>query len=270
MKNIKANFNGNGAKQIETLIMWDLDGTIFDSEAGPVSSVSKIVSDLAAENGVIISSDDVSRDYAGLGQFEKFEIMAKNFGVKWDSDKIQQLGTEHELRKSEIYKKDVIPFVSFAKESIEAMSQKQGWLQCIVSTNPSTRSKYGLTKMGVSDHFGDRFYGPDLVNNNRKPKPDSFIYAMEQNPKASLYVGIEDSEPGILGMKKAGEMMGIKVLSIAYIDPVFKNSEKKVHSFLMAGADVVVSSLSRVVPVIEDNLKQNGIFKKYGYKPNLF
>lgn len=214
-------------------VIFDLDGTTFDTEY----EVSRITADLAREKGFSVSDDEVFRDFAGLGTHAKFSGIAKRFDtVLFESD-LKELDFQHEHRKQQFYLADKIPVVSGIPEILQALADA-GHLLSVGSSNPSARSRLGLTKTGLARHFGARIYGPDLAGGLKKPDPAVFLLAMKDNgstPENTIVV--EDTEPGMEAGRAAGAFV------VAYLDPRFGDgavAEVKMRSFRAAGANVIV------------------------------
>jgi len=216
----------------EDHVIFDLDGTIFDTEY----EVSRITADLARDKGFVISADDVFRDFSGLGTHAKFSGIAQKFDAILSEAELKELDFQHEQRKQQIYLADKIPVVPGIPGVLQALTEA-GHTLSIGSSNPSGRSRLGLTKTGLVHHFEPRIYGPDLVGGLKKPDPAVFLLAMKENGSTAANIVVEDTEPGM----EAGRAAGAYV--IAYLDPRFGEGDvaaTKSGSFRKAGANVII------------------------------
>lgn len=224
-------------------VIFDLDGTIFDTEF----EVSRITADIAAEKGAAMPVEDVFRTFAGLSGHDKFKGIGASCGLTFNAEELSAMNDEHEARKQQIYYRPSIPVVPGVPEVLEAL-QAAGDVLSIGSSNPTTRSRLGLGKENLLRYFGDRLYGPDLVGERKKPDPAVFQRAMhEQGSDPRHTVVIEDTEPGIVAGYRTGAFV------IAYLDPRFGNgaaAQKKEQSFRAAGANVVVRDFRDIPKVM--------------------
>jgi len=227
-------------------VIFDLDGTVFDTEF----EVSRITAELAAEKGCALTAEDVFRDFAGLGSRDKFAGIAAASGVALSDDELSALSQAHRDRKAAIYSQDVIPVMPGVVAALE-MFKNAGAVLSIGSTNLSTRSAMGMEKAGLRHYFGGGLYGPDLVDDRRKPDPSVFQLAMRENGSTpENTVVVEDSEPGLVAGRAAGAFV------VGFLDPRFGNgaaARAKEAAFRKAGADAVIrdyADLARVLPYL--------------------
>lgn len=224
-------------------VIFDLDGTIFDTEF----EVSRITAELAADRGCAMSAEEVFCQFAGLGCEDKFAGIAHAAGMCFTAAEITDLTLAHEDRKQQIYYRDRLPVVPGVPEVLQALSAA-GDILSVGSSNPTARSRLGLEKEGLIDHFGSRLYGPDLVDGRKKPDPAIFLYAMCANGSSTQNtIVIEDTEPGIVAGRAAGAFV------IAYLDPRFGDGHialEKEKSMRLAGADAVVRRFHDVLDFI--------------------
>jgi len=224
-------------------IIFDLDGTIFDTEF----EVSRITAELAADRCCAMSPEEVFQRFAGLGCEDKFAGIAHAAGMCFTPAEITDLTLAHEDLKQQIYYGERLPVVPGVPEVLQALSSA-GDILSIGSSNPTGRSRLGLEKEGLIDHFGSRLYGPDLVDGRKKPDPAIFLYAMRANGSSTQNtIVIEDTEPGIVAGRAAGAFV------IAYLDPRFGSGAvavEKEKSMRLAGADAVVRDFREVLGFI--------------------
>jgi len=224
-------------------IIFDLDGTIFDTEF----EVSRITAELAADRGCAMSPEDVFCRFAGLGCEDKFAAIAHAAGMCFTPAEINELTLAHEDRKQQIYYRERLPVVPGVPDVLQALSAA-GDILSIGSSNPTARSRLGLEKEVLADYFGARIYGPDLVDGRKKPDPAIFFHAMHANGSSTQNtIVIEDTEPGIVAGRAAGAFV------IAYLDPRFGTGNmalEKQKSMHLAGADAVVRDFHDVLNFI--------------------
>ena len=250
-------------KQSQKHIIFDLDGTIFDTEF----EVSRITATLAAEQGAALPAEEVFQRFAGLGCDDKFSGIAASCGLSFDKAQLAQLEKEHESQKQDIYHREHLPVVPGVPQVLAAL-EAAGDVLSIGSSNPSARSRLGLGKENLLSYFGDRIYGPDLVEGRKKPDPAVFLLAMKENgSNPENTVVIEDTEPGIVAGRAAG------VFVIAYLDPRFGTGAaalEKEKSFRAAGADVVVRDFKDVLQNLPQVKQKTASFQakpKSGFSP---
>lgn len=235
------------------LIIFDLDGTLFDTEF----ETSRITAEVAIEKGCTATPEGVFQTYAGLGTNAKFSGIAAETGITLSEDELKEMGLLHEERKSQLYSKDEIPVVPHIPETLYELNGK--YKLAIGSSNPSTRSRLGLTKTGLIDYFDNRLYGPDLTDGKKKPDPAVFLLAMkENNAVAENTIVVEDTEPGM----QAGRAAGADV--IAYLDPRFTGDARtaKIESFKKAGADVIIANFgefAEALSILEQKAKRQAL-----------
>ncbi|MCB9988342.1 MAG: HAD family phosphatase [Rhodospirillales bacterium] len=234
------------------LAIFDLDGTIFDSEYEVSLITESIARSRWQKEGEYIpqlQARHIFKAYAGLGAVEKFAAIANEHGIIANDRELQDMAKRHEDWKQALYdaSKSLL-VVSDVDTSFETLRHK-GFTLCVGSSNPSGRSKRGLDKAGLRDHFNDRVYGPDLVGGRKKPDPAVFEYAMETNgaePADTLV--FEDTPPGMEAGKRA------EIFVIAYMDPRFgvgKESEQQARRFYDAGADVIIRGFKETDQALE-------------------
>lgn len=214
-------------------IIYDLDGTLFDTEY----QTSEISAQLANAYGCRTDAKEVMRLAAGYGTREKFNLLARRYGVNLSEQDHKYLNREHEARKQKLYD-GVIPVIDYVPEMLAAQ-RRAGHILSVGSSNPTERIRMGLDKTGLRYFFNDRVYGPDLTGGVRKPDPAVFLLAMKSNGSdASTTVIVEDTTPGIVAARAAGAYV------VAYLDRAFGRgaaADKQAAKFKNAGADLIVS-----------------------------
>lgn len=215
--------------------LFDLDGTVLDTEF----EVSRITAELANSKGCNISAEEVFIKFAGLSCNDKFGGIAKLQGVTLTADDLKELAQKHDATKRLLFGQDDIPVNPGIPELLQRLSD-DGHVLSIGSSNRSSHSQLGLTKVGLISYFGSRIYGPDQVNDLKKPNPAIFIYGMKENGASpENTVVVEDTLPGIIAGRAAGAYV------IAYLDPRFGTGTlagEKIKAYKAAGADAVIRS----------------------------
>ncbi|SMC18393.1 haloacid dehalogenase superfamily, subfamily IA, variant 1 with third motif having Dx(3-4)D or Dx(3-4)E [Clostridium acidisoli DSM 12555] len=170
-------------------IIWDFDGTLFNTYPGTVNSFRKTLKDngIDESNENILNYMKISESYA-LTYFKELYGLDDNFIEKYTS-----------------YKKDMKPEMiqpfPFAADVCRRVIDLGGRNYIITHRGEST--------LKILQHYGMMCYFTEIITKQygfkRKPDPEAFIYLIEKyqiNKRTALVIG--DRECEVLGGKAAG------------------------------------------------------------------
>lgn len=177
------------------LIIFDLDGTLVDSE----TLANRVFYEKLVARGLDARFDQarVTRDFTGLTVPKCLDLAREVYGLPDMPE-----GFEADLRDAtySAYREALVPI-----PGVPAMLQQLQQPKCVASSSALEKIAYSLELTGLSPHFGDRLFSVQQVA-EAKPAPDVFFYAARQMggmaPAACAVV--EDSLPGATAGIRAG------------------------------------------------------------------
>ncbi len=221
-------------------VIFDLDGTVIQSEEEWAASFKKVLKELGVR---------VSEDYAqvgGIGVKENWVIFQKkyNLGKNCNLDELSSR-TYQEFIK-------LIPKVTLTDGFLELTSDlKENGIKVALATS----TEWWIVEkvfdaLPIESLFDSVTTGDEVVN--KKPEPDLFLKALDKlDIQPSECIVIEDAEAGT----KAGKSAGMKVVALA-------RDEKQKE--LLRGADLVVfgfnelsSSVLEIPPIARKKKTQS-------------
>ena len=213
---------------VERAVLWDLDGTLVDSEEFHWLSWR----DTMRPEGVELTYEQF---LASFGQ-RNDRILPAWLGADVDGGRVLRIGDDKESefrRLAEVH--GLVPLPG-AREWLSRL-KAAGWKQAIASSAPRPNVEMMLRVAGLSEGF-DAIVSADDVTIG-KPDPQVFLKAAEklQVPPSRCIV-VEDAVAGIEGARRAG-MRSIGVTKNARLD-----------------ADLFVTSLAELPPDAFDRLLQ--------------
>lgn len=177
------------------LIIFDLDGTLVDSE----TLANRVFYDKLVARGLDQRFDlaRVTRDFTGL-------TVAKCLTLAYESYGLPRVPEDFEADLKDAtyasYRAALVPI-----PGVPAMLQQLQHPKCVASSSAPEKIAYSLELTGLSHHFGSNLFSVHQVA-AAKPAPDVFFYAAEQMggfaPAACAVV--EDSLPGATAGISAG------------------------------------------------------------------
>lgn len=173
-------------------IIFDLDGTIIDSEALSLQAIM----DCAAQWGVPVTKDEAA---AVVGR--KWEIAFDMLFSKHRIPVSPEMAAQQVLERFQaIVRKDMV-FVPHVKAAIEDFSRH--FRLALVSGSHREDVLWALRKLGV-DHLFELVYGAEDYPRS-KPAPDGYLKALAtMELMAEECVVFEDSVPGLTSAHAAG------------------------------------------------------------------
>ncbi|MFT4020696.1 MAG: HAD-IA family hydrolase [Acinetobacter sp.] len=204
----------------ECCLIFDLDGTLVDSELINAQVLKSLFNDLS---------------------YEPYELALTYRGWKLDKiladiykrDKLianeESVANYHSLVE-QAFTANLKAFEGVA-QTLEKLSQRK----CVASSAPLTKIKAALDVTGLSSFFGEHLFSSYIVG-HWKPDPKLFLFAAQaMGVPAQKCIVIEDSQVGITAAKLAG-MIPIQFGSqIAYDTDTYYFSDYKDLPALIEG-----------------------------------
>ncbi len=172
-------------------VIFDCDGVLIDSEEISMRTDQALL----AENGVVISEQEMHRRFVGKTFTAMVEELEAERGIR--------LPTDLEARKDEImldlYRRKLQP-IAGVREALDIITHPKS----IGTNGPRHRALLALEVTGIAHHFEDRLTTFEDVARG-KPFPDVYLLAAERAgfPPSQCLV-IEDSVTGVAAAIAAG------------------------------------------------------------------
>ena len=215
---------------IRRAVLWDLDGTLVDSEEYHWQAWKETLE----KAGIAITRQDF---LSSFGQ-RNDAILAKWLGENAGAGKIERIGNDKEERYRELVRHEGLLPLPGAAEWVERLHH-EGWRQAIASSAPRSNVETVLDALNMRAWFQAAVSAEDVREG--KPAPDVFLTAaahLGAEPRGCVVV--EDARAGIQAAQRAG-MRSIAVGRLA--------SE--------LGADMAAAKLSDLPPDAFSSLLAN-------------
>jgi HAD superfamily hydrolase (TIGR01509 family) len=191
---------------MKSLIVFDFDGVIADSE----TLANTVLAEIVTELGAPMTPEASMQAFMGKRFEEVLAAVAATIGRPVT-----------ESAAAEIGRRTLARFRAELREiaGIRAYLAAFGHVnRCIASSSSAQRLAACLDILGLADAFGSHVYSASLVARG-KPHPDIFLYAARQFDVAPAdALVIEDSEGGVRAAVAAG-MTAIGFLAASHIRP---------------------------------------------------
>ncbi|MGV9410600.1 HAD family hydrolase [Nocardia sp. NPDC003693] len=176
-------------------VLWDMDGTLLDSEKLWDVAVRELAAELGHE-----MNDDMRRALIGASGPNALRIMFTGLGLDPTPAALREAGQWIERRVIELFR-DPIPWRPGAREVLAALAAADLPMALVTNTKRSL-TEYGLDTLG-RHHFRATVCADEVGQG--KPAPDVYLRAAELlgvDPEHT--VAIEDSPTGAISAAAAG------------------------------------------------------------------
>ncbi len=175
-------------------VLWDLDGTLIDSEEYHWQSWLEVM----ADQGVALTRD---RFLASFGQ-RNDRILADWLGPDASADRIRRVADAKESAYRRLMRAGGLDWLPGVPEWI-ARLRRAGWKQAIASSAPRENIDAVLDVLGASGWFDTIVSAEDVVVG--KPAPDVFLAAAARlHTPVERCIVVEDAAAGIEAARRAG------------------------------------------------------------------
>ncbi len=183
---------------MDSLLIFDFDGVVADSEALANTVLAEVVSEL----GMPTTLEDAYDRYMG----KRFAEVISEIEVVTGRTLPATFADDFQARMLDRFRSD-LKTVEGAEIYIETFSHVP---KCIASSSSPDRLAVSLDVLGLSETFGPHVYSASLVPRG-KPHPDIFLHAAAQvGVEPARAVVIEDSVLGV----EAGIAAGMTVIGV--------------------------------------------------------
>ena len=172
-------------------IIFDCDGVLVDSE--PLSM--KVDQELLAENGIVMSEEEVTRRFVGFTFAALIAKVELDFGVRLP----EGISEEKDRRLLALYERALV-----ATAGALDIARSLGLPKSVASNSPRERVEAAFRITGLGAFFNGNITTFEDVRNG-KPAPDIYLLAAERagvSPSECLV--IEDSQAGVISAVAAG------------------------------------------------------------------
>lgn len=208
------------AKPMITTVIFDMDGVISDTQILHASIESRLL----AQQGIYLSSDEITRKYASMRDRDLFQKLFQEHGVSASVDDV--VAEKWALMQATV--QEVLTPIPYALPLVHQLSSE--FTLGLASSSPPYFIEYVLKRFSIYDRFTAITSSHEVARS--KPDPDVFLLAAEKLQKQPAECAvIEDSHNGMLAAKRA------EMKCIGYVAKGVKQEYP---------ADVVVDSLGKV------------------------
>jgi HAD superfamily hydrolase (TIGR01509 family) len=180
-----------GTTSLNTLIIYDCDGTLIDSETIAGEEVHRAI----ASFGMDYTLNSYNAKFTGVPAPRTWELLAEERGVPFpDGTREAVDGRIHARFAQELSEVDGV------KEALAALPLPH----CVASSTGMPHLRKNLAKVGLLPLFDPHVFSASQVKRG-KPAPDVFLFAASQmgfDPAQCLVV--EDSVNGVMAARRAG------------------------------------------------------------------
>lgn len=209
-------------------VLFDLDGTLVDSEPLHFVSTNAVLSAFGAQ------LDPAENDaFVGWSELDFWTELRRRFGIPDDVGALAAARTQHFL---ELVRTDGVPVLPGARSLVSVVAAR-GLPRAVVSASPRHQIDATLEAAGLGGDLPCRVSGHDDVPNS-KPAPDAYVEACRRlGVGAEAGIALEDSPSGITAARGAG------VFAIGVRQGAAPGAD-------LSAADLMVPSLEDVLPLV--------------------
>ena len=174
-------------------VIFDLDGTLIDSEPNYYEADKKVL----AEYGILNFNQEIKKQYVGIGTKDMMQDIREKYGIADTAEVLSKKKNEYYLQ---IARTNTIVFPEM-KKFLEILKNNRYPLAIASGSSPEIID--AILSVTNLNKFFDIRISAEMVENG-KPSPDLFIEAARQIgilPENCLVV--EDSQYGVEAAKKA-------------------------------------------------------------------
>ena len=175
-------------------VLWDLDGTLLDSEEYHW---------LAWRDTMLGLGDPITREqFLATFGLRNDEILPRWLGPKATREQINRISLEKESLYRKLLREGGVEPLPGASEWVRRLGDK-GWRQAIASSAPRANVDVVLDVLGMAACFQAIVSAEDVTAG--KPDPQVFLTAAARlNAKPPASIVVEDSPMGIEAARRAG------------------------------------------------------------------
>jgi len=175
-------------------VLWDLDGTLVDSEAFHWQSWR----DVLAPEGLSITYDQFLSSFG----MKNDPIMRMWLGAGYTPERAARIAEAKEADYRRLAQMHGLTPLPGAREWVTVL-KAAGWCEAIVTSAPRANVDVMLSALGMASMFDAVVVAEDVRAG--KPDPEAFLLAAERvgAPPAQCVV-VEDAAAGIEGARRAG------------------------------------------------------------------
>lgn len=175
-------------------VLWDMDGTLIDSEEFHWISWR----DAMADEGIAITR---AQFLSSFGQ-RNDSIIPQWLGNGATPERVERISDTKEVRYRQLIRERGISALPGVSGWVRRLHE-QGWLQAIASAAPRPNIEVVLETLGAAHRFQAIVSAEDVSNG--KPDPEVFLKAaLRVGVAADRCVVVEDAPAGVEGARSAG------------------------------------------------------------------
>jgi HAD superfamily hydrolase (TIGR01509 family) len=214
-----------------TLLIFDCDGVLVDSELLANAALAKLMSDL----GRPMTTEEAVEVFTGLQIKDVLALAERLLSFPIPAD----LGAAAGQQLLDRFRRELKP-VKGAREALSALP----YPRCVASSSARERLQLSLEVTGLAELFGDRVFSAEQVEHG-KPAPDLYLFAARSvGARPADCIVIEDSMPGI----RAALAAGMGTVGFAGASHAAPDLARRLRA---AGARTVVTSMSDLPATIK-------------------
>jgi beta-phosphoglucomutase len=217
-------------------VLWDLDGTLVNSEEYHWRSWR----DTAAREGIALTYPQFLASFG-----KKNDLILRGWlGEDATADRIQRIGDAKEMEYRRLARAEGLQPLPGAAEWV-ARLHAAGWKQAIASSAPRANVEVVMEALGVGRYIDAIVAAEDVTRG--KPDPDVFLEAARRlGLPAARCIVVEDAVAGIAG----GHAAGMKCIGVSrHVD--LSHADVFVRSLPELAADVFARLVSPPDAIVE-------------------